>query len=126
MDDQMSRETAGNGSRIGDTAAQIGETAAKMGETASHTMMKQATEAVEGLRAVIEQASTTLRELTQVSGEWADSAQTRAREMASQVRNQGEWAVGTISRQVEQNPMTALVVAFGVGYLCGMMTRRSR
>ena len=48
----------------------------------------------------------------------------RAREMAQGLRTQGEQAVGTVSRQVEQNPMMSLAIAFAMGYLLATMTRR--
>ena len=110
MDDVMGSETriGGNGS---------------MGETASQAM-KQATDAIDRLRGVVDQATTTFRDLSRVSGEWAQTAQVRAREMADQARTQGEWAVGTMSRQVEQNPVTSIAIALGVGFMLGMMTRR--
>jgi hypothetical protein len=40
------------------------------------------------------------------------------------LRVQGEQAVGTVSRQVEQNPMVSLAVAFAMGYLMATLTRR--
>ena len=86
--------------------------------------MRQATEAIERLRGVVDQTATTFRELSQSGGEWAQQAQVRARDMAKEVRSQGEWAVGTMSRQVEQYPMTSLIAAFGIGWMIGMMTRR--
>lgn len=111
MDDRMS---------MGSNGSQMAE---RLTEAANYTM-QQATDTMERLRSVIDQATHTMRDLSQISGEWAGTAQVRAREMASQVRSQGEWAANTVSRQVEEYPLTSLVVAFGVGYLCGMMIRR--
>jgi ElaB/YqjD/DUF883 family membrane-anchored ribosome-binding protein len=84
---------------------------------------QQASQALEGLRSVIEQASQVLRELTQAGGQWVQNSD-RAREMAQGLRVQGEQAVGTVSRQVEQNPMMSLAIAFAMGYLLATMTRR--
>ena len=103
----------------------IGGNGSAVGEAVSYTM-KQATDAIERLRTATEQATATMRDLTQTSTEWAQGAQLRAREMASQVRSQGERAIGTMSRRVEEYPMTSLVVAFGVGWMIGMATRRWR
>ena len=44
--------------------------------------------------------------------------------MAQGLRVQGEQTVGTVSRQVEQNPMMSLAIAFAMGYLLATMTRR--
>ena len=84
---------------------------------------QHASQALEGLRSVIEQASQVLRDLTQAGSEWVQNTD-RAREMAQGLRTQGEQAVGTVSRQVEQNPMMSLAVAFAMGYLMATMTRR--
>jgi ElaB/YqjD/DUF883 family membrane-anchored ribosome-binding protein len=81
----------------------------------------QATEAVEKLRSVVEQASQSIRDLTQASEQWA---QERAREMGKELRVQGERAVGTVSEQVEHNPLASLAIAFAVGYLIASLTRR--
>ena len=115
MDDVLGKEH-----RIGMSTDEAREVASE----ASSYAMKQATDAMERFRGVVDQATNTLRDLTQNSGEWARVAQVRAGEMASQVRDQSQWAVGTISRQVEQYPMTSLVVAFGVGWMIGMASRR--
>ena len=44
--------------------------------------------------------------------------------MAQGLRTQREQAVGTVSRQVEQNPMISLAIAFAMGYLLSTTTRR--
>jgi ElaB/YqjD/DUF883 family membrane-anchored ribosome-binding protein len=84
---------------------------------------QQANQAIEGLRSVIEQASQVLRDLTQAGSQWVQNTD-RAREMAQGLRTQGEQAIGTVSRQVEQNPMMSLAIAFAMGYLLATMTRR--
>lgn len=114
MDDMTKSESkiGGNGS--------MQETA----QAAASSAMQQATDAIERLRGVVEQATTTFRDLSQSGGEWAQQAQVRARDMANQMRDQGEWAVGTMSRQVEQYPMTSIVMALGVGFMLGMAVRR--
>jgi ElaB/YqjD/DUF883 family membrane-anchored ribosome-binding protein len=84
----------------------------------------QASEAVDKLRSVIDQASQSIRELAQASEQWAVSAQERATEMAKELRSQGERAVGNVSEQVEHNPMTSLAIAFAVGFLVASLVRR--
>ena len=93
------------------------------GDSSGTALGQQASQALEGLRSVIEQASQVLRDLTQSGGQWVQNND-RAREMAQGLRTQGEQAVGTVSRQVEQNPMMSLAVAFAMGYLLATMTRR--
>lgn len=93
------------------------------GDSAGTALGQQANQAIEGLRSVIEQASQVLRDLTQTGSQWVQNTD-RAREMAQGLRTQGEQAVGTVSRQVEQNPMMSLAVAFAMGYLLATMTRR--
>jgi ElaB/YqjD/DUF883 family membrane-anchored ribosome-binding protein len=93
------------------------------GDNAGTALGQQANQAIEGLRSVIEQASQVLRDLTQAGGQWMQNTD-RAREMAQGLRTQGEQAVGTVSRQVEQNPMVSLAIAFAMGYLLATMTRR--
>jgi ElaB/YqjD/DUF883 family membrane-anchored ribosome-binding protein len=44
--------------------------------------------------------------------------------VAQGLRVQGEQAVGTVSRQVAQNPMVSIAVAFAMGYLLAAVTRR--
>ena len=93
------------------------------GDSGATALGQQASQAIEGLRSVIEQASQVLRELTQAGSQWVQNTD-RAREMAQGLRVQGEQAVGTVSRQVEQNPMMSLAVAFAMGYLLATLTRR--
>jgi ElaB/YqjD/DUF883 family membrane-anchored ribosome-binding protein len=94
------------------------------GDDSSGTALgQQASQALEGLRSVVDQASQVLRDLTQAGGQWVQNND-RTREMAQGLRVQGEQAVGTVSRQVEQNPMMSLAVAFAMGYLLATMTRR--
>ena len=84
---------------------------------------RQATETLERLRSVVDQASQSLREFGQATGQWMQSSD-RARDMAQGLRTQGEQYVGTVSRQVEQNPMISVAIAFALGYLLASMTRR--
>jgi ElaB/YqjD/DUF883 family membrane-anchored ribosome-binding protein len=93
------------------------------GDGSMTALGQQASQALEGLRSVIEQASQVLRELTQTGSQWVQNTD-RAREMAQGLRAQGEQAVGTVSRQVEQNPMVSIGVAFAMGYLLATLTRR--
>jgi ElaB/YqjD/DUF883 family membrane-anchored ribosome-binding protein len=85
---------------------------------------RQAGEAIEKLRSGIEQASGALRDLTYAGEHWAQGLPDRARDMARELRSQGEHAVGTVSQQVEHNPVTSLAIAFAVGFVCAMMMRR--
>jgi ElaB/YqjD/DUF883 family membrane-anchored ribosome-binding protein len=85
---------------------------------------QQATEAIEQLRSGIDQASRAMRDLTQVGGHWAEDLQERARDMAKDLRSQGERAVSTVSQQVEHNPLISLGVAFAVGFICASLVRR--
>ena len=85
---------------------------------------QQASEAIEKLRSGIDQASRAVRDLTQVGGHWAQDLQERARDMANDLRSQGQRAVGTVSQQVEHNPLTSLGVAFAVGFICASLIRR--
>jgi ElaB/YqjD/DUF883 family membrane-anchored ribosome-binding protein len=89
----------------------------------SGALGQQASQALEGLRSVIEQASQVLRELTQAGTQWVQNTD-RAREVAQGLRTQGEQYVGTVSRQVEQNPMASIAVAFAMGFLLATLTRR--
>ncbi|HUC70983.1 MAG TPA: hypothetical protein VMS01_07325 [Stellaceae bacterium] len=84
----------------------------------------QATEAIEKLRSVVDQASKSIKDLTQASEQWAQEAQERARELAQQLREQGERAVGTVSETVEHNPLTSMAVAFAVGFLVASLVKR--
>jgi ElaB/YqjD/DUF883 family membrane-anchored ribosome-binding protein len=93
------------------------------GDSGGTALGQQASQALEGLRSVIEQASQVLREFTQAGSQWVQNTD-RARDVAQGLRVQGEQAVGTVSRQVEQNPMISLAVAFAMGYLMATLTRR--
>jgi ElaB/YqjD/DUF883 family membrane-anchored ribosome-binding protein len=83
-----------------------------------------ATKAVERLRSGIDQASSAMRDLTQVGGDWAQSLQERALDMTKELRSQGDRAVGTVSQQVEHHPLASLAVAFAMGFICASLIRR--
>jgi ElaB/YqjD/DUF883 family membrane-anchored ribosome-binding protein len=89
----------------------------------TNALSQQASQALEGLRSVIEQASQVLRDLTQAGSQWVQNTD-RAREVAQGLRTQGEQYVGTVSKQVEQNPMASIAVAFGMGFLLATLMRR--
>lgn len=93
------------------------------GEGSGTALASQATEALERFRSVIDQAAQAMRDLSQATGQWAPTAD-RAREVAQGLRSQGAQAVGTVSQQVEQNPMISIAIAFALGYLLASMTRR--
>ncbi|MFZ3237591.1 MAG: hypothetical protein WA417_18750 [Stellaceae bacterium] len=84
----------------------------------------QAAEAIEKLRMVVDQASRSIKDLTEASEHWAQEAQERAREVANQFREQGNRAVGTMTETVEHNPLTSMAVAFAIGFLVASLIRR--
>lgn len=111
----------GNGSLIGGAQEQIGE----MRDTVQGMMNSpQAGEALDRLRALLDQASQMLRDFGTQSGQWTQAAQTRASEMARQLRDQSGVAADSVSRQVEQNPLTSIGIAFAVGFVCAALIRR--
>ena len=85
---------------------------------------REASEAIERLRSGIDQASCAMRDLTQVGEHWAHGVQDRARNIAKELRCQGDRAVGAVSQQVEHNPLASLAVAFAVGFICASLIRR--
>ncbi len=85
---------------------------------------RQATQAIAMLRSGIDQASRAIRDLTEVSAEWAQSTQSRAGDMAKDLRDQGERTVGMVSQQIENNPLTSIAIAFAAGFLCAALIRR--
>jgi ElaB/YqjD/DUF883 family membrane-anchored ribosome-binding protein len=94
------------------------------GESADGKAVEGASEAMQGLRSVIEQASQTLRKLTEAGERWARESEHRASDIAKELVTEGERAIGGVSRQVEQNPLISLAVAFALGFLCASLTRR--
>jgi ElaB/YqjD/DUF883 family membrane-anchored ribosome-binding protein len=84
----------------------------------------QAAEAIEKLRTVVDQASRSIKDLTEASEHWAQDAQERAREVASQLRAQSNRAVGSMTETVEHNPLTSMAVAFAVGFLVASLIKR--
>jgi ElaB/YqjD/DUF883 family membrane-anchored ribosome-binding protein len=84
----------------------------------------QATEAMEKLRTVVDQASQSIKGWTQLGQQWAQNAPGRAQEVAQQMREQGGKAVGTVSETVEQNPLASMAVAFAVGFLLASLIKR--
>ncbi len=84
----------------------------------------QATEGIEKLRGMIDQATQSIKELTQMGQQWAQNAPGRAQEVAQQVREQGGKAVGTMSETVEQNPLVSMVVAFAAGFFLASLIKR--
>jgi hypothetical protein len=91
-------------------------------ETAAAT--EQANEAASGLRAAIGEASRTLHALARAGKERARDAEARAVEVGKELRGHGERAAGGVARQVKENPLASLVVAFALGFLCAALVRR--
>jgi hypothetical protein len=85
---------------------------------------EQAGAALTRLRSAIDQTSHTLRELSRAGEKWAKDAEGRAIEIGKGLRGQGARAVGGVARQVEQNPLASLAVAFALGFLCATLARR--
>ena len=82
---------------------------------------QRASEAIEMLRSGIDQATRTMRDLTETSGDLVQ----RAGGMAKDLRKQSERAVSTVSHRVEQNPLASLAIAFAVGFIvCAALIRR--
>jgi ElaB/YqjD/DUF883 family membrane-anchored ribosome-binding protein len=85
---------------------------------------KEATEAIERLRSGIDQASRAMGDLTQVGEHWVHGLPERARDMAKELRSQGDRAIDSVSQQVEHNPLASLAVAFAAGFVCASLIRR--
>ncbi len=94
------------------------------GANGTSLSLRQATEAIDKLRSRINEVSQSMRDLTKVSEQWVEGTQGRVRDMAVQLRNQGERAVSTVSQQVEHNPLTSLAVVFALGCVLGTLIRR--
>jgi hypothetical protein len=84
----------------------------------------EASEAIERLRSGIDQASRAMRDLTHAGEHWAHGVQDRARNIAKELRGQGDRAVGAVSQQVEHNSLASLAAAFAVGFICASLIRR--
>jgi ElaB/YqjD/DUF883 family membrane-anchored ribosome-binding protein len=93
-------------------------------EEGGATALDQANEALHGLRAAVDHASQSLRELSWAGTHWAKDAEERALALGKDLRGRGERAVGGVTRQVEQNPLTSLAVAFAVGFVCAVFVAR--
>jgi ElaB/YqjD/DUF883 family membrane-anchored ribosome-binding protein len=100
--------------------AGIGAAPAEPGDAAGRPFADEAAEALERLRTVLDQASQTVRELTEASRQWAEGVQSRA----AGLRGQGERAIETVSRQVENNLVASIAIAAAVGFLAGFLARR--
>jgi hypothetical protein len=85
---------------------------------------KEANDAIERLRSGIDQASRAMGDLTKVGEHWARGLPGRARDMAKELRSQGDRAIGSVSQQVEHNPLASLAVAFVAGLICASLIRR--
>jgi ElaB/YqjD/DUF883 family membrane-anchored ribosome-binding protein len=125
MTDKMTdMQESGNGSLMSST---------RMNEVRENVQglmnSRQISDALDRLRSLLDQTSQVLRDLGQQSGEWTQTAQTRASEMARQLRDQTRQlrdqsgvAVDRVSRQVEQNPKASVGVAFGAALAIGILT----
>lgn len=94
------------------------------GASAGNYGVAQAAEALEKLRTVVDQASQSMKDWTQLGQQWAQNAPGRAQEMAQQMSEQSGKAVGKMSETVEQNPLASMAVAFAVGFLLASLIKR--
>ena len=119
---------SGNGSRLSGAQAKLNE----MRDSAQGIVNSpQAGEMLDRLRSLLDQASQMMRDLGTQSGQWTQAAQNRAGEMARQasdmarqLRDQSGVAVDSVSRQVEQSPLTSIGIAFALGFMCAALIRR--
>jgi hypothetical protein len=65
-----------------------------------------------------------MRDLTHAGEHLAHGVQDRARNMAKELRGQGDRAVGAVLQQFERNPLASVAVAFAVGFICASPIRR--
>jgi hypothetical protein len=93
------------------------------GEANGNAAAEQASAALVGLGSAIDKASRSLRELSRAGEEWAKTAEGRAIEIGKDLRGRGERAVGGVARQVEQNPLASVAIAFALGFLCAALAR---
>src|SRR5271169_4664774 len=100
--------------RKGTVMAEKQESADRPGGNGDATTIgfAQASEAVDKLRTLVEEASRSIKDFTQVGEQWAHETQERARGVARQLSEQGGRAVGTVSETVEHNPLASMAIAF--------------
>lgn len=55
-----------------------------------------------------------------------DRAYSRARQAGERVRERAGEAYGVVGREVEDRPLTSVLVAFGTGFVVGMLLDRGR
>ncbi len=53
-----------------------------------------------------------------------ERVQARAREAGADVRRRTSEAYGVVGREVEERPLTSILVAFGTGFVVGMLLDR--
>ncbi|MDZ7750357.1 MAG: DUF883 domain-containing protein [Gammaproteobacteria bacterium] len=53
-----------------------------------------------------------------------EGMQTRARQAGADVRRRATEAYGAVGREVEERPLTSILVAFGTGFVVGMLLDR--
>ncbi len=119
----MTTERQESGNRLLGSLARAGRSGGGEGDETSPGF-RQATEALEKARSVLDQASQAMRDVTHGNERWVQGAVDRVVDMAAGLRSQGERAVSTVSQQVEHNPMTSLAIAFAIGFLCASLARR--
>lgn len=56
--------------------------------------------------------------------EAAHAAKERAQRLADSARAQGEEGIAALEQRIEQNPITSILVAFGVGLVIGKLLDR--
>ena len=130
--DDMTRKTGAASNMahrsFDEAASKVGE-AGEMGDKAQQATADVVEQARSTARDLGEQARTMARDWSEQARTVANSAAQalppRAREQAmaagDMIYRQGSWASDYLVRQVNANPMTAALVAAGVGYMLAYM-----
>lgn len=106
---------------------------AKTGNNGSPASTQELSEQVETLRKDIASIGGTLRQLVDQETEagkkrvrkTAADLKARGMDTASQVRAQGDEMVDDAQTAISNNPFTAVLVAVGLGFLIGILSRKS-
>jgi ElaB/YqjD/DUF883 family membrane-anchored ribosome-binding protein len=121
----MDKDTVGTASEVSDAARRAVDKAAAYAADGlargSAAALDQANEALHGVRGAFDRASHSLREYGRAGEQWVEE---RAVELGKELRGQGGRAMEGLCRQVEQNPLTSIAIAFALGIVCTMIARR--
>lgn len=98
-----------------------------MANEAINKEMEQLRNDMAGLRSDLSSLVETVRDLSQEKGQAAyQRAKARVRDTGDYVQEELSDMHESIGRQVEERPMTSLLVTFGAGFLVGMLLDRRR